>query len=57
MSKENEKIIINCVKKIAKQNHFKTISNCIYKTDGNLVIYAVLLCQDLVQTKMRYSIS
>ena len=46
MSKENEKIIINCVKKIAKQNHFKTISNCIYKTDGNLVIYAVVWATD-----------
>lgn len=46
MSKENEKIIINCVKKIAKQNHFKTISNCIYKTEGNLVIYAILWVRD-----------
>ncbi len=46
MNKEKEKTIINCVKKIAKQNSFKTISNCIYRVDENWVIYAVIWAKD-----------
>jgi hypothetical protein len=56
MSKKNEKIIIDCVKKIAKKNCFKTISNCIYKIDENLVIYAVLWVTNQNSIKFRWCI-
>jgi hypothetical protein len=56
MSKKNEKIIIDCVKKIAKKNYFKTISNCIYKIDENLVIYAVLWVTNQNSIKFRWCI-
>ena len=42
MNKEDEKKILQCVKKIAKQNGYKVISNCIYKIDCNWVVYAVI---------------
>lgn len=42
MNKEDEKNVLQCVKGIAKLNGYKAVSNCIYKTDCNWIIYAVI---------------